>query len=167
MYQHDSSIKVMSYRAKCPYFFWTVLSVCMTLSHATHAQSIDYKNLLKDSGDVVIHRGILFDYNASQLLPESRLQLDTLANHLLLNPVLVIEVGVHGDVRGSAKYHLHLTERQAKTIVEYLTNKGVNKTSLLPRGYGKNQVLYPQPKSEEEHRLNRRTEFKVIRLLPE
>jgi outer membrane protein OmpA-like peptidoglycan-associated protein len=143
-----------------------VLIACTTVTRTHPTQSIDYANLLKDSGDVVIHRGIVFDYNASHLLPEGMLQLDTLAEHLMLNPRLVIEIGCHSDERGAAEYNLRLTEMRAKVIVSYLQYKGINESSLIPNGYGESRLLLVQAKSEGEHSLNRRVEFKVVKALP-
>ena len=52
------------------------------------------------------------------------------------NPTLVIELGSHTDLRGSANYNRDLAQRRAQSAVNYLISKGVNKDRMIAMGYG-------------------------------
>ena len=81
-------------------------------------------------------------------------------------PNSIVEIGSHTDARGSAKANQSLSERRAKSVVEYLISKGIDKDRLLAVGYGETQLLNNCSDgttcSESKHAKNRRTEFKVF-----
>ncbi|HPJ54276.1 MAG TPA: OmpA family protein, partial [Flavobacteriales bacterium] len=84
---------------------------------------------------------------------------------LLDNPTVKIELSSHTDCRGGEGYNLKLSERRAKSAVDYLVSKGIPKDRVLSKGYGESK---PSESCEctkctdEEHQRNRRTEFKVL-----
>ncbi|MDW3191444.1 MAG: OmpA family protein [Cytophagales bacterium] len=82
------------------------------------------------------------------------------------NPDAIIEIGSHTDARGSSESNQALSERRAKSVVEYLISKGISKERLLAVGYGEERLLNECADgvkcSEDEHLANRRTEFKVF-----
>ena len=83
------------------------------------------------------------------------------------NPNLSLELGSHTDSRGSKSSNLELSNKRAKSAVNYLIQKGgIAKNRLVYRGYGE-EVLINECKdyvecSEVEHAKNRRTELKII-----
>ncbi len=78
----------------------------------------------------------------------------------------IVEIGSHTDARGSAEANQRLSERRAKSVVEYLISKGINKDRLLAVGYGEtqpiNECIDGVSCSDSKHAANRRTEFKVF-----
>lgn len=128
------------------------------------AQQPNYSTVLSDSGDVVMHRDIRFDYHSAYLQDKCLFILDRLADYLMSHPALVIEVGVHSDERGNDTSSMEYTMPRAKAIVKYLIDKGVGSSQLIPRGYGDRQPVIKHAKTEEEHVLNRRVELKVIKI---
>ncbi len=82
------------------------------------------------------------------------------------NPSSVVEIGSHTDARGSADNNQKLSEKRAKSVVEYLISNGIDKDRLLAIGYGETQLLNNCGDgtncSEAQHSTNRRTEFKVF-----
>ena len=69
--------------------------------------------------------------------------------------------------RGSNNYNYRLSQRRAEAVTRYLCDDcGISKDRLVPRGYGEtknvNQCANKVPCSEQEHQMNRRTEFRVI-----
>lgn len=82
------------------------------------------------------------------------------------NPNAFIEIGSHTDSRGSTESNQKLSERRARSVVEYLITKGISKERLLAVGYGEtkplNECVDGVKCSENEHLANRRTEFKVF-----
>ena len=82
------------------------------------------------------------------------------------NKSILVEIGSHTDSRGSDTSNQSLSERRAKTVVEYLISKGISKERLIAVGYGEDKLLNDCANgsecSESLHAQNRRTEFKVF-----
>lgn len=108
---------------------------------------------------------ILFEYNKADLLPDSKIVLDRLAE-VLLHSGAKVELSAHTDSRGSDRYNLTLSQKRALSAVNYLISKGVAVDKAIGIGYGetklKNHCDDGVKCSEEEHTLNRRVEIKVI-----
>ena len=98
--------------------------------------------------------------------PIARTELDALVERMMVNPNLRIEIGVHSDSRGDAAADMKATQQQAEAVVAYLREKGVPKERLSAQGYGNSRLLnHCAPGvecSEEEHAVNRRTEYTVV-----
>ena len=77
------------------------------------------------------------------------------------NPSISIELSSHTDDRSSVDYNQDLSQRRAESAVVYIIDKGINKNRIIAKGYGESQLLITNAKNEEEHQINRRTEFKV------
>jgi len=86
--------------------------------------------------------GIEYDLNSSNLRPISKEILDELHEFLDLNNNLVVEISSHTDYRGTDKYNQWLSEKRAKSCVDYLISKGVSKDRLIATGYGESQPNY-------------------------
>lgn len=133
---------------------------------------------------------IFYDYDKADLRSESKTALNELIAVLHDNPNVTIEMASHTDRWGSDAYNINLSERRAKSVVDYLVENGISRDRLQPHGYGKSRPktvtkriarLYPQFKegdilteefiktlSEEDQQaadqINRRTEFSVLSL---
>lgn len=77
-----------------------------------------------------------------------------------------VELASHTDSRGSRESNQDLSDRRAQAVANYLISKGVNPSQLVAKGYGesrlKNRCSDGVTCTEAEHRVNRRTEFRVI-----
>jgi outer membrane protein OmpA-like peptidoglycan-associated protein len=116
----------------------------------------------------VVLENIYFDFDKWNIRPDAALELDKLVELLNERMELEIEMGSHADVRGSDEYNQKLSEKRAKSTVDYLILKGIDQARLTYKGYGE-KVLVNECKngvycSEAEHQKNRRTEFKVIKI---
>ena len=58
---------------------------------------------------------------------------------------------------------MNLSQRRAESAVNYIISKGINKNRLIAKGYGESELIIKNASSEEEHQINRRTQFKVIK----
>ncbi len=91
--------------------------------------------------------------------------MDKVAAVLNSNPKLIIELSSHTDSKASDSFNLALSKKRAQTAVDYLISKGVAKTRLKAVGYGETKLLNKCVNgvecSDEEHKINRRTEFKI------
>lgn len=109
---------------------------------------------------------IYYDYDKTDLRPESELVIDTLITLLNENPTVKLEIGSHTDSRGNEAYNEKLSLGRAESVVKYLISKGINLQRLTAKGYGEskpiNKCLDGVKCTEEEYQLNRRTTFKVL-----
>lgn len=111
-------------------------------------------------------KNIYYDFNKWDIRPEAAKNLNKLAEFLKDNPGLKFELGSHTDSRGSDDYNLVLSEKRAKSAVDYMvSNCGVAPESITSKGYGETQLINKCDDgvvcSEYEHQLNRRTEVKI------
>ena len=80
---------------------------------------------------------IFYDYDKATLRPESAAALDSLAGLLKDNPAITVEMSSHTDRVGSEAYNMRLSERRAKSVVDYLIGAGISAERLKWKGYGK------------------------------
>ena len=111
-------------------------------------------------GMVVVLKNIFFDFDRSDLKPESFEELDRLVSYLQHNKVNV-EIGGHTDDQGSDEYNDRLSQNRAKAVYDYIVRHGIDSSRLSYRGYGKRQPIADNG-TEEGRAANRRTEFKIV-----
>lgn len=113
------------------------------------------------SGATIALRNVFFNSASAQLLPESHVELDKLADLLVKNPTLRIELGGHTDNVGADDANLRLSDERAKAVRDHLVRKGIAADRIEARGYG--ETMPTESNTTEEGRaLNRRTEVKVL-----
>lgn len=112
-------------------------------------------------GSRVVLRNIFFEFDKDDLLPQSFVELDRLYKLLMEAPGIKIEISGHTDNKGSAAYNQKLSERRARSVVNYLVAKGIPIERLTYAGYGMTQPIASND-TDEGRALNRRTEFKII-----
>ncbi|WP_179020538.1 OmpA family protein [Winogradskyella forsetii] len=109
---------------------------------------------------------IYFDFDMWNIRADSKVILDELAAKLERYPNIRLKISSHTDSRGSVRYNQVLSERRAESTRNYLALEGyVNARRLKFLGFGE---LVPKVDclmsecTEEEHQLNRRSEFEII-----
>ncbi|REJ83589.1 MAG: hypothetical protein DWQ44_03125 [Bacteroidetes bacterium] len=112
-------------------------------------------------GQSVVLKNIFFDFDKSDLKPESKIELDKLISFLQKNTSVKIEISGHTDNVGSKTYNQNLSERRAQSVSEFLTKNGVPASRIQFKGYG-DTVPIEDNATDEGRSRNRRTEFKVI-----
>jgi len=131
-------------------------------------------NLNKDIylEEIVINKGIrieniYYDFDDAEIRPDAAKELDKLVKIMKDNPTIWIEIGAHTDSRGNDKYNLKLSQKRAEAVVQYLVSNGIEKNRLTAVGYGETMLLNKCVNevncTEEQHQLNRRTEFKIVK----
>jgi hypothetical protein len=78
-----------------------------------------------------------------------------------MNSDIKIELSAHTDDVGADAYNFKLSDQRAAAVAEYLIAKGIAKSRIISKGYGKTQPLVPNT-SDENRAKNRRVELKVI-----
>ena len=113
-------------------------------------------------GATVTLNSIRFAQGKAALLPESFAELNRLAELLLANPELEIQVNGHTDNQGDAAQNQLLSEHRVRAVQEFLVGKGVAAARLRGKGFG---GAVPIASNQQEHtrRLNRRVEFEIVR----
>ena len=106
---------------------------------------------------------ILFANNAFELPKGGLVELDKLLQVLTENPSLKLEISGHTDNVGKAEDNLKLSANRAKSIVDYLVNKGVDIKRLSYKGYGSTKPVADNS-TEAGRAKNRRTTFTVTGL---
>ena len=124
----------------------------------------------EDLGVLFEVKPIYYELNSYQLTPQSKEELDRVAIVLKDNPGLRIQLGSHTDSRGSNELNQTLSTARAKSVYDYLLKRGVSSKGLSYKGFGEskiiNQCLDGVTCTDEEHALNRRTEYIISGLLP-
>lgn len=113
------------------------------------------------SGVATTLNNIFFESGEFRIQPKSETELQRVVQFLEENPEVKIEVSGHTDDVGNATYNQQLSEKRAKAVYEYLTNKGIDPGRLQAKGYGQSKPVAPND-SEENRRQNRRIEFSVL-----
>lgn len=108
---------------------------------------------------------IYFDFDKSSIRPDAAKELDKVVQVMNEYPSLTIEAGSHTDSRATDSYNMKLSERRAKSTVDYVVSKGIDASRIIYKGYGETQLVNKCANgvkcSREEHQANRRTEFKI------
>jgi len=103
-------------------------------------------------------QGVTFGSGNATLTPNAKKVLDGVAEQLLANPKVKIEIQGHTDNQGKPAANQDLSERRAKSVVGYLATKGVSTTRMKAVGYGQD-VPIADNKTNEGRELNRRIEM--------
>ena len=108
---------------------------------------------------------IYYDLDKWDIRSDAKPTLDKLANTLILNPLIRIQLASHTDCRGVDSYNQVLSQRRAQSAIEYLIGKGVPPGRMVAKGFGETSptaICVCSRCTEEEHQRNRRTTFKII-----
>ena len=123
---------------------------------------IPMRKIVKD--EAIRLDNIYYDYDKWNIRPDARPALNDLVNTLRRNPI-IIELGSHTDSRGTDEYNMTLSDKRAKSAVDYIVSRGIKQSRITSKGYGEsiplNKCVDDVKCTEEEYQFNRRTEFKV------
>lgn len=123
---------------------------------------VELIDLRYEVGKSVELRNIYFESGKAVLLPESKEELEKLADLLYDYPEMVIEISGHTDNVGGDADNQALSEARAKAVVDYLIKKNKRYADRLSfKGYGESSPIDSND-TEEGRARNRRVEFKVI-----
>lgn len=112
---------------------------------------------------------IHFNFDQYTIHNDAANELDKLVAVMKDSPSMVIKIESHTDSRGSAGYNKYLSDKRAKSTRDYLISQGIEPKQIQSAmGYGEEQLLNECDGtircSEEQHYLNRRSEFIIVDL---
>jgi len=132
-------------------------------------QNLDLEPEFKLIGDEVLVNldVIYFDFDKHNIRPDAATELDKVIEVMNKYPDLRIHSASHTDSRGPKGYNQKLSERRAKSTIEYMIEKGIDASRLTSEGLGESQLVNKCADgvkcSKDEHQLNRRTNFSVVK----
>ena len=108
---------------------------------------------------------IYFDFDKDNIRPDAAIELMKIVEVMKAYPKMKIDVRSHTDSRGKDAYNLKLSDRRAKSTVNWIIGQGIEADRIKGQGYGETRLLNNCSNgvkcSEAEHQLNRRSEFIV------
>ncbi len=141
------------------------------LFHSEHfdiPKTTGYQEIKKDValqklevGKKIILKNIFYDFDKATLRDASVAELERLKSILNEYPKMRIRIGGHTDSRGSDEYNVDLSDRRAKSVVDYLIDNGIPRARLEWKGYGEKEPIDTN-ETDEGRQNNRRTEFEII-----
>ena len=156
--------KNYSIRASADHFF--AISENLNLDSLFKA---GYKEIHKDLylvpieiGAVVRLNNVFFDFDKWDLRPESFIELNRVVKLLNENPGIEIEMSAHTDSRGSDEYNFNLSDKRAKSVMDYIISQGISPSRITSHGYGETKPVAPN-ETDAGRQLNRRVEFKIMK----
>lgn len=110
---------------------------------------------------------IYFDFDKYNIRYDAEIELQKVLAVLNKYPTMAIDIRSHTDCRGTMAYNETLSENRAQSTRQYLLDNGISEDRLTAKGYGESRLVNDcgcEPTnesscSEEEHQLNRRSEF--------
>lgn len=117
----------------------------------------------------IVLNPIFFEFDKSNITAQAAFELDKLVQIMNKYPEMVINATSHTDSRGPASYNAGLSDRRAKTTVQYVISKGIDAARISGEGKGESEpkVECGSNCSEEDHQMNRRSEFLIVSGGPE
>ncbi len=110
---------------------------------------------------------IYFDFDKAYIRKDAALELEKVISVMKQYPNMIIETRSHTDSRGDDTYNLGLSQRRAKSTVEFIVSQGIDGSRITGEGYGEKELVNECANgvtcSEAQHELNRRSEFIVIK----
>jgi outer membrane protein OmpA-like peptidoglycan-associated protein len=110
---------------------------------------------------------VYYSYDDATIRLDAARDLDALYLIMEKYPDMEVELSSHTDARGTPAYNLDLSQRRAESAVQYLVNKGIDSQRIKATGYGEKQLKNHCASgvfcTDSEHKINRRTEVKIIK----
>ncbi|GAB2528066.1 OmpA family protein [Rufibacter soli] len=137
---------------------------CRKVIDTVHIEMVLDRNTYDQS---IVLDNIYYDLDKHTLRPEAKEELNQIVDMLRENPEVRIELSSHTDSRQTHRYNQMLSQLRASTAVLYILSKGIDAKRVVARGYGETKLLNKCQDgvscSEQQHQLNRRTEFRIIK----
>jgi outer membrane protein OmpA-like peptidoglycan-associated protein len=112
----------------------------------------------------IVLNPIYFDFDKSNITAQAAFELDKLVQIMNKYPDLVINATSHTDSRGPDSYNQRLSQRRAKSTQQYVISKGIDASRISAEGKGESEpkVNCGSNCTDEQHQMNRRSEFKIV-----
>jgi outer membrane protein OmpA-like peptidoglycan-associated protein len=116
---------------------------------------------VKEKAEIVLNN-VFFAFDSHELLASSKSELNRMVEVMNENGQIEVVIIGHTDSTGPEEYNQMLSEKRAQSVVNYLTQNGIDKGRLEYLGKGESEPAYPND-TRENRAKNRRVNFKVER----
>lgn len=146
-------------------FEYKLISVELSaLSDEVIDDNISLKNFSKSNAkELKVLKDIYFDVNSFKVTSEATKSLDEIVALMIEHKNIKLEINSHTDSRGDEATNQALSEKRAIAVMTFFIEKGIFKERLRAKGFGEskpmNRCINGIKCSENEYKLNRRTEF--------
>ncbi|SMG50306.1 WD40-like Beta Propeller Repeat [Marivirga sericea] len=106
-------------------------------------------------------RNIFFEFGKATFTSASYEELNKMVSFMEANPQVNVEIAGHTDNIGSASVNKKLSQLRANKVVNYLTEKGIDRRRLNAVGYGEERPIVSNDDEVMGREINRRVEFIV------
>ena len=137
------------------------LATSPTESDVVPEQANDSTSTQEASEKISFDTETLFDFDKTALKSEGKQRLDLLASRLMDGVVQVVVALGHTDSMGTQAYNQQLSEKRARAVADYLSNKGIPNEKIFTEGRGGSQPIASNS-SEAGRAMNRRVEIEVV-----
>ncbi len=127
------------------------------------SKTVDFDGKKLAEGETVVVNKIQFSQASALLRTESRSELDKIADLLLKNPSMSIELAGHTSAEGDRQANIGLSLRRVESCKNYLIEKGIESGRILTAGYGPDKPI-ANNNLEQERAKNRRVEMRVLKM---
>ena len=111
----------------------------------------------------IVLNPIYFDFDKSNIRRDAAFELDKVVEAMKKYPDLVIHIVSHTDRRGSEAYNMTLSDKRAKSTMEYIVSKGIDAGRLTAEGKGESEPAVQCKRcTKEQYQLNRRSDFLIV-----
>jgi outer membrane protein OmpA-like peptidoglycan-associated protein len=108
---------------------------------------------------------IYYDLDKWYIRDDAKPELDKIVELMEEHPIK-IELSSHTDCRASNAYNANLSQKRAESAVNYIISQGIDHERITAMGYGESRLVNRCADgidcSEEQHQMNRRTEFRIL-----
>lgn len=116
----------------------------------------------------IVINPIFFDFDKWNIRTDAEYELENIIDVMRKHPTMVIKIESHTDSRGGERYNMRLSDRRAKSTRDYIISRGIDASRIESAiGYGESQLLNKCSNgvkcSKEEHQLNRRSYFYILK----
>jgi len=146
---------------KGSYYYLDMVSVSAVNPFKNPNTDPDLKNKLAFELDSVhTFKNVLFSFDAFELMPSAKKELDEIKAYLILHKAFKIQVSGHTDTIGNQVYNKRLSENRAEAVAQYLIHKGIDSSRVSHEGFGSSLPLQKN-RTKADRQRNRRVEFRI------
>ena len=116
------------------------------------------------AGEKVVLDDIRFVGNENKVMRQSEGALLLLLRFMQENPEVAIEIQGHvnGPTFKNKKEFIELSTDRARTVYDFLLVNDVEPERIAYKGFGNSEMLYPEPRNQQQSEANRRVEVQVL-----
>jgi outer membrane protein OmpA-like peptidoglycan-associated protein len=124
------------------------------------------ETLFLQANEVHVINRIYYNHNSSELTADAKTQLNYLAELLMKNPQLKLQLEAHTDATGDESTNLKLSDLRANVALQYLASRGIARERMIAVAMGESHPVTMCTEnnscSDAQHAVNRRTELKLL-----